>query len=940
MREHYHHNALPPGATVDEYRLIEVLGEGGFGIVYRGEGRYLNDQVAIKEYLPRHLATRTDGATVAPTSPESEESYAWGLKKFQEEARILWKLAQPERHPNIVAVRRFLEANGTTYMIMDFEDARPLSSLLKSNDVLPQRQLEDLLFRLLDGLKRAHRAGIWHRDIKPANILIRSDGTPVLIDFGAARQELDSHTRSIVAAITPPYAAFEQYAAQGNDGPWTDIYALGVTLYRCITGRLPPSATERLEANEFRPLSSLNLKDYTPEFLEAVDRALEVWAKDRPQSVEEWLDLFKARDNSSHLDAATTVLRAVEPTVGQTAADVPEAPRREARAGALSLTWKKAALAAVLVGISSVALIERDRWFSDGDAEAWQAAREEGDAAALSRYLQAYPQGEHVEEAQTLLARIEQELIEARQAEEKARTEAQARAEAVAIARRAADKSAWSRAQKADSDSAYNEYLTNYPDGDFVDDARVRREDLQREGSAWEQASELDSVEGYRRYLTSFSAGRHRDEAEARLAAILAEQKALALAEAEALRQEQIEKAEKQKEQDSWDRAVQQDSIEGYLDYLEAFPGGRSAAQAQLRIRTLVAEQASIKRDIQELEDVLYAQKRSNIRSAPSTNASKLGVLAVGQEVEVTGKTGDWYRIALEGDEQGFVFGALLGELAPGAVAQIDKVEPVVEIELQAQAITQPVAVPKPLLPAVGSSFKDCPDCPQMVVVPPGRFMMGSNYGEGSDTERPFHEVVIPNAFAVAKYEITQAEWKAVMGSNPSGLRGDRNPVEWVSWDDAKKFVKELSIKTGKAYRLLSEAEWEYAARAGTQTAFSFGGVFDAGQANFDTRTIFTTSGSARKFEKTAPVGSYPANAFGLHDMHGNVWEWVEDCWHASYQGAPANGSAWSEKACKKRVLRGGSWSNKPEKLRSAHRFKYNAGNKFTTFGLRVARDL
>ena len=314
MSDAYHHNALLPGATVDEYRLIEVLGEGGFGIVYRGEGRYLGDQVAIKEYLPRHLATRTAGTTVAPTSSDSEEAYAWGLKKFQEEARILWGLAQPDRHPNIVAVRRFFEANGTTYMVMDFEEARPLSEILKGQTTLPQKRLERILFSLLSGLQRVHEAGVWHRDIKPANILIRDDGSPVLLDFGAARQTLDAQTRSIVAAITPPYAAFEQYAARGNDGPWTDIYALGVTLYRCITGKLPPDAAERVDEDTLTPLSQMDLPGYTPAFLAAVEKALEIRAKDRPQSVGEWRALFEALgDTGAEADDTggdTTVLKA------------------------------------------------------------------------------------------------------------------------------------------------------------------------------------------------------------------------------------------------------------------------------------------------------------------------------------------------------------------------------------------------------------------------------------------------------------------------------------------------------------------------------------------------------------------------------------------------------------------------------------------------------
>ena len=412
MNDLYHHNALPPGSTVDEYRLIEVLGEGGFGIVYRGEGRYLGDQVAIKEYLPRHLATRTEGTTVAPTSSDSEEAYSWGLKKFQEEARILWNLAQPERHPNIVAVRRFFEANGTTYMVMDFEEARPLSDLLKGKATLPQKRLEAALFSLLSGLKRVHAAGVWHRDIKPANILIRADGSPVLLDFGAARQTLDKQTRSVVAAITPPYAAFEQYAARGNDGPWTDIYALGVTLYRCVTGELPPEAAERADEDTLVPLSERDLTGYSPAFLAAVDKALAVRAKDRPQTVEEWQGLFGAVEPTAtdelNSGADMTVLRAAPEPDNAPAENAASRPSStlvgererisESRHGDTSsnkrLVLIGAVIALLVVAGVGASLLDLKTLLGDPEADAWRQAQEAGDCTCPQRLHRALP-GRH-----------------------------------------------------------------------------------------------------------------------------------------------------------------------------------------------------------------------------------------------------------------------------------------------------------------------------------------------------------------------------------------------------------------------------------------------------------------------------------------------------------------------------------------------------------------
>ncbi len=243
-----------------------------------------------------------------------------------------------------------------------------------------------------------------------------------------------------------------------------------------------------------------------------------------------------------------------------------------------------------------------------------------------------------------------------------------------------------------------------------------------------------------------------------------------------------------------------------------------------------------------------------------------------------------------------------------------------------------------------GDIFKDCADCPEMVVIPAGSFRMGDLNGGGADDEKPVHHVhrvTIPRPFAVGMYEVTQAEWRAVMGSNPSHFKGDRNPVEQVSWDDAQDFVRRLGTKTGKQYRLLTEAEWEYAARAGTISKYPWGGSASHEYANYGKDQCCGGLASGRdRWINTSPVGGFSANAFGLHDMHGNVWEWTEDCWHNSYNGAPANGSAWTTGGnCRVRVLRGGSWDG-PGLLRSASRSELTTVDRSNSVGFRVARTL
>jgi formylglycine-generating enzyme required for sulfatase activity len=226
----------------------------------------------------------------------------------------------------------------------------------------------------------------------------------------------------------------------------------------------------------------------------------------------------------------------------------------------------------------------------------------------------------------------------------------------------------------------------------------------------------------------------------------------------------------------------------------------------------------------------------------------------------------------------------------------------------------------------------------EMVYIPGGTFMMGSPVTEKGryDTEEsPRHQVTVP-AFFAGKYSITQAQWQAVMRNNPSHFPGEKRPVENVSWDEAFEFCGELSQKTGKKYRLLSEAEWEYACRAGTTTPFHFGETITPKLVNYDGRLPYAHASTGLYREQTTDVGSFLPNAFGLYDMHGNVFEWCSDRWHPNYNGAPTDGSSWETGTGKGRVQRGGSWYYNAVLCRSASR-NYSAGNCRGKIGFRVA---
>ena len=246
-------------------------------------------------------------------------------------------------------------------------------------------------------------------------------------------------------------------------------------------------------------------------------------------------------------------------------------------------------------------------------------------------------------------------------------------------------------------------------------------------------------------------------------------------------------------------------------------------------------------------------------------------------------------------------------------------------------------AEPPKSAPAPGETFKDCESCPEMVVAPSGEFTMGAT---DTEYEKPPHKVTIAKPFAIGRHEVTFAQWDACVAAkackadiDDHGFGRAQAPVIDVSWDEAQAFLKWLSAQSRKSYRLPSEAEWEYAARAGSRSAYSWGAAVGSGKAN-------CSDCSPTPPLATLPVGSFRPNAFGLYDTAGNAAEFVDDCWNATYKGAPADGSAWHTGQCQLRVLRGGAFGTKANSARSSARFRYDRDVRYYTNGFRVARDL
>ncbi len=700
-------HALPAGYRLDEYELVRVLGSGGFGITYLGYDHHLDKAVAIKEYLPNDLAVRADNHSVLPKSSQDKADYEWGLARFLNEAQTLARFD----HRHIIKVYRFFRAHGTGYIVMEYAEGDTLSKVLQRKGTLTETELQALLFPILDGLAVVHEADVLHRDIKPGNIVIRDDGSPVLIDFGSARQAVAGKSRSVTAIVTPGYAPIEQYSAKGHQGAWTDIYALGAVCYRCLTGELPDDATERLRDDPLVPAVQHCKGKASTALLNAIDRSLKVDEGERPQSVAAWREMLL---NKTVASAYHQIEETAKPATRPPSISSPEA----------KVGWLKPLLVGVAVWVICLLLVFLAQEQAAIQQQAVKRERIRQEQAAIQQ-----------EQAVKREQRIRQE--------------------------------------KLSNVEMFEQYI--------VEQAVKRKQRILQE--------KLSNVEMFDQYIVEQAVNEH------------------------------------------W-----------------------NAFTAELRTGDLVGAAASL------------FQIRQLSPNAPGLS--------------------DGERL-----------------LAEAQVAAL------------AKAI-------------------------EMVSIPGGTFRMGDLSGEGYSNEQPVRRVTVP-AFRLGKYEVTFAQWDAcVADGGCNGYtplvgwgRGNR-PVGNVSWNDAQSFIDWLNGKTGGNYRLPTEAEWEYAARAGTTTKYSWGDDIGSNRANCDDDVC------GDSYEYSAPVGSFPANPWGLHDMHGNVWEWVQDCYNDSYKGAPTDGSAWMSGNCGERVLRGSSWFGDARFLHSAFRFKGAAASQFHfDIGFRLAQD-
>lgn len=308
--------ALERGVMLEEYRIEDVLGKGGFAITYLATDTRLDKQVAIKELLPDGIATRVEGNTVVAQSPSQENDFRWAVDSFLTEAKVLASF----EHPNIVSVLRLFETNGTAYMVMPLIQGKTLKQIISEQGPLPYETVHGILHPLLDGLTDVHAKGVLHRDIKPENIFLTDLGIPVLIDFGAARQQVSGKSQNITSIITPGYAPIEQYSTDARyQGAWSDIYAMASVAYHMITGKRPAAASERNDAlrnhspDPLVPLASLAPAGYPPAFLAALDQALLMHENQRPADVAAWQGMLGLPPQSSAVNSSVRPTPSLRP---------------------------------------------------------------------------------------------------------------------------------------------------------------------------------------------------------------------------------------------------------------------------------------------------------------------------------------------------------------------------------------------------------------------------------------------------------------------------------------------------------------------------------------------------------------------------------------------------------------------------------------------------
>ncbi len=858
-------NALPTGYNLHRYQIEGVLGAGGFGITYKAIHEALENEVAIKEYFPAEWAYRDhNGITVRPNAQgqiparDSEPPcYEWGLQRFLDEAKILVQV----NHPGVVRVRDYFTANGTAYIVMEYEEGESLSATLQRGGILPEPELRRILNDVMPALEAVHAQGYLHRDIKPSNLYIRaSSGRVILIDFGAARQALGRRTRSVTSVVTPGYSPIEQYVTVGEDyGPWTDIYAIGAVLYRCITGTPPIEAPGRVLKDPVQPAIEVGAGLYSQGLLRVVDQAIAVRPEERFQTMVAMREALQAADrvdsraDFSQVPPLAADLLEQTPTPSPRGAWPESDARRPSTPQSRTREWPAAPSrpSQRIAGQLPAAGASQPRRVFD--------PHEPRDALqSLGLVSRSTPLDDADGGSLPLLENIWEHLDDLTPppppAPEKATPSAEApsaTAETSESLLKRSPQSALEHLRKVSTVrrdgalSARSTLATSQPPPPPVTDL---------EASGRPAIVESPPVQWMRILVTVFAIAGLSG------AGLLAYQ------------------------------------------YYDTLREQRQQEATALQKRQQEEEAARLAQEAAQSREVEIARHLDQARNAITLKNWTLAANSLERAAAL--------------DPSHSALAAVRAELATAERPNTLKTRTENTIGLELNWIEG------------------------------GCFTMGSPPAErdrGRD-ETP-HEVCV-KGFWMGKNEISNRQFRRFRSAHNSGsfqgrsLNNDAQPAVNLTWDDARAFAEWLSWEagSGQRFRLPTEAEWEYAARAGATTRYPWGNDIDPRQANFSDRNDPTGASMGNLDDGhavTAPVGSYLPNVLDLRDMIGNVWEWTCSDYNPTYNGDEQHCSTLRPNEGQ-RVVRGGSWNNGAGDLRVAKRLARKPDYRDAMTGFRV----
>ena len=850
----------------NQYVVGRVLGNpGGFGITYLCWDTILRTRVAIKEFMPRDNAVRDkDQYSVVAHSGKDQEFFEYGLKAFLAEARTVAGFD----HPNIVRVRTYFEQNHTAYLVMDYYEGVSLAEYVrqKGGRLLEKAALGIMGF-VLDGLRHVHEKGYLHRDVKPANIYLTSKGQVILLDFGAARYAMGEHSRSLSVVVTPGFSPFEQYSTNGKQGPWTDIYASGATLYYMLTGKPPKSAPNRVLSDTLAEPGQL-LPDLPPGANKGIIQALRVKASDRLQSIEEFKKILSG---SSQPVPAVSIQKTEEKSDR-------EEKREEIKKPVIPIWNKKKGAIAIGICLLVFLTIVYGDWWRTGVL-----------------VVDTYP-----EDAEVMVDGVYQ-----------------------GRGRLRLDKvSSGERTVSAKLPGYGGEPKTVEVTSGQVATVYIRLVAMQWTLKIVTEPSGAEvSVNGIGNGITPiYVAGLSSGTVKVR-----------GSREGYVMREEPVEVVVGDIRQVEWDmqkamgvlRVVTEPS--GVEISVNGVVKGKSPVEVTGLSSGTVKVRASREGYVMREEpvDVVVGAKRQVKLDMQRTVVLRVVTEPSGAEISVNGVVMGKSPVAVMDIKPGYAkIRASTNTKGYAVREEVVNVEVGRERVLEwklTQLVEQDLTPAGPKLtragPKIGDVWKDPVTEMEFVWVTGGCYQMGCGSWDGNcrSDEKPVHEVCV-DGFWIGQTEVTQGQWLRVMESNPSHFKkGGNYPVEQVSWEDAKKYIRKLNEMGSGKFRLPSEAEWEYAARSGGK-AEKYSGGSDVNSVAWH---VSNSGGS------THPVKIKTGNRLGIYDMTGNVCEWCEDV----YAGAESF-----------RVFRGGSWYSGPDDLRCAYRDSDDQARRSGQVGFRLLR--